>query len=394
MTGEVPSGIFSRDNQAGIEQAWHGQTKVVETVTENDAFPYELERVKFNTETGSNMVRESLATFMDLTKRIQTGEKVSKKSVSDAEKNAKKALEMLEKSKIPGFSCFIANDDQALCGKPVMDSYTNLSNKEFWNVCKDALSGTGAIVESAGTIMDRSRRFMTIKLADDQTQIGGRTFKHRISLIDSIDGSTYFYGVNTSICVVCVNTSVAAIGDMTGQFRFKFRHSKGLKAKIEGMEMTIESMLGVRAQFNEALQIAASEQLVETNARNLFAGWIGGAMKEDRNSIADELSTRAINTVDRLVELYRGEGKGNKGETLLDGISAVTDFYSHESSGGMEKEGFRWKQYNSSEFGAGARAKTDFISSLFETKSGKLMGLNRPAIATMQDVGSKLLAMS
>jgi len=345
MTGEVPSGIFSRDNQAGIEMAWHGQTKVVQEVTQTDAFPFELQRKPLYVNSG-------------------------------------------KLRKVPNFEVFVANDDQEICGKPVMGSYIALTNEEFWNVCREALAGTGAIVESAGTIMDRSRRFMTIKLANDQTQIGGRTFKHRISLIDSIDGSTYFYGVNTSVCVVCVNTSVAAIGDMTGQFRFKFRHTKGLKAQIEGMEMTIEQMLGVEAQFNAALQIAASEQLTENNARNLFAGWIGGAAKEKKTV---ELSTRAINTVDRLVQLYRG-GAGNKGETLLDGVSAVTDFYSHESSGGEEKEGFRWKQFNSSEFGSGARAKTDFISSLFETKSGRLMGLNRPAIATMQDVGAKLLA--
>jgi hypothetical protein len=345
MTGEVPSGIFSRDIQAGIEMAWHGQTKVVQEVTQKDAFPFELQRKPLYVNSG-------------------------------------------KLRKVPNFEVFVANDDQEICGKPVMGSYIALTNQEFWNVCREALAGTGAIVESAGTIMDRSRRFMTIKLANDQTQIGGRTFKHRISLIDSIDGSTYFYGVNTSVCVVCVNTSVAAIGDMTGQFRFKFRHTKGLKAQIEGMEMTIEQMLGVEAQFNAALQIAASEQLTENNARNLFAGWIGGAAKEKKTV---ELSTRAINTVDRLVQLYRG-GAGNKGETLLDGVSAVTDFYSHESSGGEEKEGFRWKQFNSSEFGSGARAKTDFISSLFETKSGRLMGLNRPAIATMQDVGAKLLA--
>jgi hypothetical protein len=73
-------------------------------------------------------------------------------------------------------------------------------------------------------------------------------------------------------------------------------------------------------------------------------------------------------------------------------VSAVTDFYSHESSGAEEKEGFRWKQFNSSEFGAGARAKTDFLSALFLTEKGKLTGLNRLAINEMQSRGQRLLA--
>jgi hypothetical protein len=65
-----------------------------------------------------------------------------------------------------------------------------------------------------------------------------------------------------------------------------------------------------------------------------------------------KLSTRAGNTVERLGELFV-RGAGNRGETMLDCFSAVTDFYSHESSGGEN----RLKQLASSEFGAGANAK-------------------------------------
>jgi hypothetical protein len=258
-----------------------------------------------------------------------------------------------------------------------------LTNAEFWDVCQEALQGTGAIVESAGTLNNRARRFLTIKLNDNATEIGGRKFLNRISMIDAIDGTAYFHAVNTSICVVCANTARAAIGDMTGEFRFKLKHTKNFHAKIENMEKQIESMLGVQAEFNAALKIAASEPLVEYNARNLFAGWLG--------TDAEKLSTRAFNTVDRLTALYRG-GAGNKGETLLDGISAVTDFYSHESSGGEENAGFRWKQFNSSEFGSGARAKTEFLSAIFLTEKGKVRGLNRDGINEMRGHGGKLLA--
>jgi hypothetical protein len=138
----------------------------------------------------------------------------------------------------------------------------------------------------------------------------------------------------------------------------------------------------VQAQFNAALEMAANEPLGITGARELFAGWLG--------TNAETLSTRAVNTAERLVALHV-KGLGNSGETLLDAASAVTDFYSHESSGGEEKDGFRWKQFNSSEFGAGARAKTDFLSALFLTEKGKVKGLNRAGISEMQTRGGRLL---
>ena len=335
----MSDGMFELDVQAGIAMAWHKKTKVVSVVTREVALPFEIERKPIFVNTG-------------------------------------------KLRKVPDFSVFVSSDNGEIVGKPMAESYQALTNAEFWEVCNDALSGTGAIIESAGTLNNRARRFITIKLDETSTKIGGREFKNRISMIDAIDGTAYFHAINTSVCVVCANTARMAIGDMTGEFRFKLKHTKNFHAKIEGMEKQIEAMVGVQAQFNAALEIAASEPLPENNARNLFAGWIG--------TNAESLSTRAKNTSDRLVELFR-RGAGNDGETLLDGVSAVTDFYSHESSGGDEKDGFRWKQFQSSEYGSGARAKTDFLSSLFLTEKGRISGLNRSGIAEMQKRGETLL---
>lgn len=332
--------LFELDVQAGLSMAWHGLTRVVPVVTREIALPFEIERKPLFVNTG-------------------------------------------KLRKVADFSVFVSDDNGEIVGKPMADTYQALSNAEFWELCADALKGTGAVIESAGTLNNRARRFITIKLSDASTEIGGRKFKNRISMIDAIDGTAYFHAVNTSICVVCANTARMVIGDMTGEFRFKLKHTKNFHARIEGMEKQIEAMVGVQAQFNAALEIAAAEPLAENNARNLFAGWLG--------TDAERLSVRAVNTVDRLTGLYRG-GAGNKGETLLDGVSAVTDFYSHESSGGEDKPGFRWKQFQSSEYGSGARAKTDFLSSLFLTEKGRVSGLNRQGIAEMQNRGGKLLA--
>jgi hypothetical protein len=337
--------LENRDVQAGIEQAWHGLTKVVPIVTFDDAFPYDIERLP---------------------------------------------LLVANDTPLEGWSYFRCSDDGKPVGVPVADTYSAITNSRFWEIVHNAVGGSGAVIESAGTIFDRCRRFVTVKLGTDLDtfKVGNREFKNRFSLLDSIDGSTNFYGVNSSTCVVCANTFSIVMGDTSGEFRFKLRHSKNLLPKIENMEKAIDQFVGVTAQFQKALTIANEIPVTPTDARSLFAGWAAAE--------TNGLSSRTFNTVNRLTELFQ-RGAGNNGETLLDAFSAVTDFYSHESSGGADQPGFRMKQTVSSEFGSGSRKKQDFFASLFDAKMkdepvfvrdsfNALVSRGRTVIKTMEEV--------
>jgi hypothetical protein len=152
------------------------------------------------------------------------------------------------------------------------------------------------------------------------------------------------------------------MGDKSGAFNLALPHRKNLVAQIENLEAGVSAFIESTKLFRLAMEQADAIPLAPENARALFADALGS---ED----GGKLSPRAMNTVGRLVALYRG-GAGNRGETLLDGISAVTDFYSHESSAGEDKSGFRMKQFLSSEFGSGNKAKRDFIGNLFTLADG------------------------
>jgi hypothetical protein len=331
--------LEDRDIQAGIEQAWHGLTKVVPVVEFDNAFPFEIERLP---------------------------------------------LLVANDTPLEGWSFFRCSDDGKPAGVPVFDSYSALSNARFWEIVQNAVGGSGAIIESAGTIYDRCRRFVTVKLGTelDTFKVGEREFKNRFSLLDSIDGSSNFYGVNSSTCVVCANTFSVVMSDTSGEFRFKIRHSKNLLPKIENMEKAIDQFVGVTAQFKRALEIANEIPITPVDARSLFAGWAGA----DTNG----MSSRTFNTVTRLAELFQ-RGAGNNGETLLDAFSAVTDFYSHESSGGADQPGFRMKQTISSEFGSASRKKQDFFSSIFTVDNRKNLVFQRASLDEMIKNGSTLI---
>lgn len=319
--------IDSRDSQTGLEMAWHGLTKVVPHISFLNAFTYEIERVEIQ--------------------------------------------------ECPDWSYFKCSDDGLMAGVPVAKTYSTMSNSRFWETIHNSTGGAGFTVESAGTLFNRSRRFITVKLTDSTTDftIGGRTFRNRLSFLDSIDGSTNFYGVNSSVCVVCANTFSMALRDSKSEFKFKVRHSKNFLPRIENMEKAIESFIGTSAQFRDAMKEAETFAVTQTEASQLFNGWLG----------VD--STRSANTANRLTELFNN-GRGNSGRTLLDVFSAVTDYYSHESSGGSEFVGFRQKQSLSSDFGMGSKRKTDMFENLF-LRDG---GIDVTNIRTMMSVGSVLMS--
>lgn len=323
----MASQIDSRDSQTGLEMAWHGLTKVVPHISFLNAFTYEIERVDIQ--------------------------------------------------ECPDWSYFKCSDDGQMAGVPVAKTYSTMSNSRFWETIHNSTGGSGFTVESAGTLFNRSRRFITVKLTDSTTDftIGGRTFCNRLSFLDSIDGSTNFYGVNSSVCVVCANTFSMALRDSKSEFKFKVRHSKNFLPRIENMEKAIESFIGTSAQFRDAMKEAETFPVTQTEASQLFNGWLGVE------------STRSANTANRLTELFTN-GRGNSGRTLLDVFSAVTDYYSHESSGGSELVGFREKQSLSSDFGNGSKRKTDMFQNIF-LRDG---GIDVANIRTMMNVGSVLIS--
>lgn len=378
--------IEIRDTQAGIEMAWHNKTKVVKTVTLKDAFPFELVRTPLFIGT----LAEMPVPAAPVKKAVKTAE-VATDGKATAKKSAAKAkvvtpkMHLVKPMQIPGWSVFICDDDKEIAGVPVRDSYDTLTNARFWEIVNNSLGGTDAVVESAGTLKDRTRRFITIRMGmNPDFTVGNRVFKNRISFLDSVDGSTNFYGINSSTCVVCANTFRMVRGDKSGEFRFKLRHTRGLITAIEGMETTINELCGVGGEFKAAMEAAAEMPVNEEETKHLFAGWLADG--------ETEISTRFANTATRLTELSR-VGRGNSGTTLLDVFSGATDFYSHESSGGEDKPGFRWKQAESSEIGAGAKAKESFYRSIFQwDKADNFAGVNRAGIADLQKLGKTVLA--
>ncbi|MDO8611136.1 MAG: DUF932 domain-containing protein [bacterium] len=309
--------IEQYDKQQGVKQAWHGLTEVVEEIKLDDNWlsQWEIRPVELFRADGS-----------------------------------KTRWNVLE-----------CSDVQLEIGQPYNpETFKPIDNKAFLELVRDSIGGTGHKIVSVGSVRNRGRTFVSIELIGmEQFKAAGREFSAFLNFGNGHDKSSVLWVNTSNVCTVCDNTFGANLvqienkesKDSSDDIKLRLRHTKNATLRFPELAKLINGAIGVQAEFQIELDKLAKIKVSEKVSENLFAGFIGRNVQE----IDKGLSTRARNTVSRLGELFRG-GAGNKGESLADSFSAVTDYYTHESSGGDNK----LRQVVSSEYGAGQVAKSDF----------------------------------
>lgn len=317
----MAANIFNLDLQEGLEQAWHGLTKVRPFIKLRECWlsKWDIERTPLYIE--------------DNMKRIDT------------------VYDMLR-----------CTDNGHLIGKPVGKSYGEITNAQFLDMIEAAVGGTAHKIVSVGSLRNRGRVFVTLKLDQDTlTRIGKRQFADYLTAGNSHDQSCELFWMNSNICTVCDNTfsmnlaSVRQVVDEDSQDEnngnARVRHSKNAVAKLPGIADIINRACGVRAEFYAALQEFDTKPCNETRAERIFSGF-------EASKDAESLATLTRRRVNDLVLLHK-QGRGNTGKTLLDLFSAGTDYYTHSHTGSSLQ-----RQWESSEYGIGASRKRALFSVL------------------------------
>lgn len=303
----MAANLQSRDQQVGLEQAWHRQTKIVDRVTRENTMPWDvIEAPIFYKVPSENPLQPD-------------------KLIED-----------------PTFKTLLATDDWLPVGQPYGPSYCPTSIAMFWKVIEQGMGDTPYDIISAGTVENRQKVFASIKVSDG-FKIGDREFRDYITLLDSFDKSTCLQARYTNVCVVCSNTFAAAMraGSQIG----KAKHTLMVEENAQRLVDAIDKFVGTSASFKAMLEEAFQKPCSRDEAR----AWLTGI--EGRN--VEELSNGMKQKTARLVELFE-TGRGNEGRTRLDAFSAVTEFHTHESSNRKGED----SQYMSSEWGASSQIKT------------------------------------
>jgi hypothetical protein len=246
------------------------------------------------------------------------------------------------------YARIVASDNGQPISKPfALRSYSPLSNQQFLGTIEAAIAGAGHSLELIGTVSDRAKRFASFRLDGlAGFEAGGRSFESSIYFGDGLDQKTvWFYGFATS-CIQCMNRFMLSLRGASS----REKHTSGLVVRLPEIAKIIGEAVGVQREFAEAFEGLATVPVSKADARNVYAGFIGGN--------AEELSTRALSTVDTLESLF-SRGRGNRGESRADLFSGVTDFYTHSSTIGRNNS--KMRQFESSEFGTGAQRKSAFF---------------------------------
>ena len=311
--------IETYDKQQGIEQAWHGKTEVMSEIT-----------LENNWLTNWDLVP------VQLEKRGQPSK----------------------------YSVLECSDNQLEIGVPYNPlTFRPITNAEFIELVRQSIAGTSHTIASVGSLRNRGRVFLSIKLQGmEKFKAAGREFSAYLNYGNGHDKSSVLWVNTSSVCTVCCNTftsnllqvenKIKALNDDSDDLNIRQRHTKNANLKLPEIAKLIDKAIGVQAEFALEFEKLSTISIDKLDSRALFAGFVS------RNSVADTdkgMSTRAKNTVDKMVELF-ANGNGNDGNDLSDSFSAITDYYTHFSSGGKNVN----RQIVSSDYGAGQVAKSDF----------------------------------
>lgn len=299
-----------------------------------------------------------------------------------------------EDGKETGYSMLVSSDDGLPVGIPFNDkSYKWQTNEAFVKMVNDALVDVPHEIHSAGTVHNRGKMLMSVKLLDaPEYRVAGRAFEDYLSFLDSIDKSTVLAVVNSSICTVCANTFAMNLAH-EGHVDVRVKHTANFHAVIQDVPKIIQGSLLAREGFYKNLAHFSEFPMNLGEAEQFFAGWLG----QDTKGQVKDLTTYTANTVERLKTLF-SRGKGNEGKSLLDLFQAVTDFYTHESSApkamlDKPERNTIANQFESSEFGDGANTKRDFYKTLcgfLNVENGNAVWDNS-GIGAIAKVGDALL---
>lgn len=248
---------------------------------------------------------------------------------------------------IPGFKVLGTDRGPITVAK---DSYQIIQNSRVWEALERALVGVNYRVTCAGSLGNRAKMFVSVDLDGDQEHVvNGDAFRSRMAFFTAHDGSMSLQAWDCHTRIVCQNTLNAALSERGGKVRLAVRHTRNAETRITGMEQAIEAAFEKRAEFYTSLEYLQTVEVDRPALTELLAGHV-----VER----PEASQRIRNRANRIGHLFY-RGTGNKGQTAYDLFNAVTEYWTREAV-----QSDAGKNYASSEFGGGAKAKADALAML------------------------------
>lgn len=158
---------------------------------------------------------------------------------------------------VPNCKANVRSSDNKVLGV-VTDRYQIVQNRDAFDFT-DNLIGEGCVYETAGSLQEGRRVFMTAKLPN--YQVLGEDYEHFICFTNSHDGTGAVKAVITPVRVVCQNTLSLALSG--AKRAWSTRHTGDIKGKMEEAKYALQMADKYMKRFEETADQLANTKVSE-----------------------------------------------------------------------------------------------------------------------------------
>lgn len=235
----------------------------------------------------------------------------------------------------------------------VSDDYKVLQPKQVLDFYADLVADHGFEMETAGALHDGKRIWALARTGKDFRVAGNDLVQGYCLLATSFDKSLATRVQFTSVRVVCQNTLAMSYNAAKGTDYISVPHS----AIFDDRRVKID--MGIYAESADTFEYNVNKLAMSKVSREDAVAFIMELMAPE--AAKEGISTRKLNQVNEVVNLFAGRGKGSDlrsaDGTLWGVVNAVTEYVDHYQGRTANT------RMNSAWFGAGAELKSKAFKS-------------------------------
>ena len=169
--------------------------------------------------------------------------------------------------------------------------YTPIQNSEAFDFLNALADESGAVFETAGSLNNGARVFMTMKFPESMTLGGNDVVDNYIMAVNSHDGTLAFTVAVTPIRAVCTNTVRLAL--QKAESKIALRHTVNSTQKIQQARETLNIVWKYQEEFQAQVETMLSQKFSDED----FARFTQILVPEPKGK---DVSQRQINSADAI----------------------------------------------------------------------------------------------
>lgn len=204
----------------------------------------------------------------------------------------------------------------------VGNRYTPIQNLEAFEFLNHIADETGAVFETAGSLGNGERVFMTMKFPESMALASGQdVIDNYIMAVNSHDGSSAFIVAVTPIRAVCTNTVRLALS--SAKSKISLKHTAGATQKVQQARET----LGVVFKYQEAFEAEVEAMLSIKVSDAQYKKFVEAVIPEPKKK---EATDRQLNSIEKkrgeLMALWNAPTQQNVAGTAWAAYNAVAEW--------------------------------------------------------------------